>query len=261
MTFAATLLHGGEVRTVALSALLAPIQDTGPAEKRAQPEAAPVETTRAEFRVLRLSDILRAMEEELSHDIYPAEQLSLSSNYNWTGLRIADTVDWGVRIESAFDPRANGRWYPLFELVADGRPIGKYRIPIHVSHVKKVWVIDQNIARGDLVSRPAIKAESRDIYAERGSLIDAKERLEGFEASRSLTRGRVLTWEDLEERPQVRKNSIVDVEYQNGALEIHMRGRAMEDGMHGDLVTIRNLESSREFVAQVNGESRVKFEN
>lgn len=252
-------LNASAERTVHLSALLAPLDDTDTKMTPEKKPAVPVEKAQPKYRMIRLVDILRRMESALSHDVDSSEMLRLTSQFNWSGVRVPAQADWDVRIESPFNPRPNGRWYPHFELVVDGQSAGEYRIPIQVSHVKKVWVVDQNVSRGGIVTAPVVKAESRDIYAERGSPIDASEPLDRYEASRSLSRGQVLTWEDLDERPHVRKNSIVDVEYQKGALQIRMRGRAMEDGMHGDLVTIRNLNTSREFVAHVHGENYVKF--
>lgn len=254
-------LNASDVRTVSLSSLLAPLGNSGVEETGKKELAEPVKKAPQTYRVLGLAEILRRMETDLSKDIDPSETLSLTSQFNWRGAKIPVGVDWDVRVETPFNPRGNGRWYPLFELLVDGRLAGEYRIPIQVSHVKDVWVVDQNVSRGGLVNAPVVKSEARDIYAERGSPISASESLANYEASRSLARGQLLTWEDLDKRPHVRKNAIVDVEFTKGALQIRMRGRAMEDGMHGDLITIRNLNTSREFIAQVHGENRVRFQN
>ncbi|MFP4157360.1 MAG: flagellar basal body P-ring formation chaperone FlgA [Opitutales bacterium] len=254
-------LDASQSRTVSLSSLLAPVGDLR-AEKAEEKEVVEEEapTDRVRYRMVKLSDLLSRMEDRLNEELGASESIRLKSRFNWSGFKLREDLDWDVRFKDPFEPRDNGRWYPALEILVDGQAVSEYRIPVQVSHLKKVWVVDQNVSRGDLVGGQAVKSERRDVYAERGEAIPASESLANFEAARSLTRGRVLSWADLEERPQVRKNAIVDVEFTKGALEIRMRGRAMDDGMLGDLITIRNLNTSREFIALVRGENLVEFE-
>ena len=254
-------LNASQSRTVALSSLLAPVGDSSTDQvEKSEAVEREEQTTRARYRVVKLADVLSRMEDRLSEELDASESIRLASRFNWSGLKVRTDLDWDIRLKSPFKPRDNGRWYPVFEIVVDGRIISEYRVPVQVSLLKKVWVVDQNVSRGELVGGHVLKPDVRDVYAERGDAIPASESLTNYEASRSLTRGRLLSWDDLEERPQVRKNAIVDVEFSKGALEIRMRGRAMDDGMLGDLITIRNLNTSREFIALVRGENLVEFE-
>jgi flagella basal body P-ring formation protein FlgA len=255
-------LDASQSRTVSLSSLLAPVGDLRAerAERKDAVEEEEASTARVRYRMVKLPSLLSRMEDRLSDELGASESIQLSSRFNWSGFKVREDLAWDIRFKSPFEPRDNGRWYPSFEILIDGRVVSEYRIPVQVSHLKNVWVVDQNVSRGALIGGQAVKAERRDLYAERGDAIPASESLANFEAARSLTRGRILSWGDLEERPQVRKNAIVDVEFTRGALEIRMRGRAMDDGMLGDLITIRNLDTSREFIAQVRGENLVEFQ-
>lgn len=254
-------LNGNESRTVALSSILAPLREAREKtpEKKEVTEAEE-ENVRSSYRVIKLSDVLSRMEKQLASEIEASSELNLTSRFNWSGLKVRDDLDWDVRLKTPFNPSPNGRWYPSFEFLVDGVVMSNYRIPIQVALFKKIWIVDRNVERGSGVGQPATRGVVRDIYAERVMPIGADQKLDHYEASRSLSKGRVLSWDDLEERPQVRKNAIVDVEFNKGPLEIKMRGRAMDDGMKGDLVTIRNLNTSREFIALVRGENRVEFQ-
>ena len=254
--------HASEPRTVALSALLAPVQAV--AQKKdlepSKEEAAVEKKVIHGYHVIKLNDVLSQMEKELEGEIKESSKLSLSSRFNWGSVKVRDDRDWGVRLTAPFTPSRNGRWYPSFELLVDGAVLSEYRIPIQVALFKPVWAVDQNANRGAAVTEVSLIPIVRDIFEERVMPIDADEPLEHYEFSRSVSRGRLITWDDLEERPQVRKNAIVDVEFSKGALQVKMRGRAMDSGMMGDLVTIRNLDTSREFIASVSGENLVEFE-
>jgi len=248
-------------RTVALSALLAPIQEVAEAKATVPLAESPAEEKiRHSYKLITLEDVLGRLEHQLAAEVKASSEVSLSSRFNWSGFKVRDDRDWDVRLTTPFIPARNGRWYPSFELIVDGAVVSEYRIPIQVAHFKEVWSVDQNVTKGAAVSETSCLVVIRDIYEERVPPIEADATLEHYEFARALSRGRILTWDDLEERPQVRKNAIVDVEFTKGALEIKMRGRAMDNGMMGDLVTIRNLDTSREFIASVKGENLVQFE-
>jgi flagella basal body P-ring formation protein FlgA len=253
-------LHATESRTVSLSALLAPVMERAakPVPETPAPQAE-TKPARPVYNEIKLADILSRIESQLAEDIDKSAKLSLTSRYNWSGVKVREDLQWDVRLTSPFLPSSSGRWYPSFELVVEGIAMTEYRIPIQVALFKKVWIVDQNVQKGATVTGAVTRAVIRDVYAERTAPISASESLEHFEATRNLTRGRVLSWEDLEERPQVRKNAIVTVEFNKGALAIRMQARAMDDGMLGELITVRNLTTSREFIALVRGENLVEI--
>lgn len=255
-----SLLAGSEQRSATLDSILAPVLEKGGSEtNQGRGEKVEKKTKRVSYRLVELSDVLTRMEQLLDSELKASSKLSLTSRFNWNGVKVREDLGWDIELKTPFSPNPRGRWYPTFEFLVDGAVISNYRIPIQVALFKEVWVLDQNVDRGASVASPATRAVVRDIYAERTAAIAVNQNLDHYEASRSLSKGRLLSWDDLEKRPHVRKNAIVDVEFNKGSLEIKMRGRAMDDGMLGELVTIRNLNTSREFVAQVRGENLVEF--
>src|SRR5690606_41107435 len=97
----------------------------------------------------------------------------------------------------------------------------------------------------DLLLEPhAVPAESDSLYSR--------------EYSRDIAPGRPLAWSDLAQRSLVRKGSTVEAVAKNGLLSITMRALARQDGVAGDIVVLRNLDSSKEFSARVVGEGRVE---
>jgi flagella basal body P-ring formation protein FlgA len=61
---------------------------------------------------------------------------------------------------------------------------------------------------------------------------------------------------DVVEKPVIRKNQIVEVVANRGALTITMKAQALESGAVKALIRMRNLDSKREFNAQVIDETR-----
>ena len=62
----------------------------------------------------------------------------------------------------------------------------------------------------------------------------------------------------LARRPLVRKGDLVEVTVSEGRLSLTMKALAMENGAQGDVVTVRNTESRKDFVAVVTHENQVR---
>ena len=56
----------------------------------------------------------------------------------------------------------------------------------------------------------------------------------------------------------MRKGDLVEVSVNEGALSVTMKGLALESGAQGDIVTVRNPQSRKDFVAVVTHENRVQ---
>jgi flagella basal body P-ring formation protein FlgA len=68
----------------------------------------------------------------------------------------------------------------------------------------------------------------------------------------------LITWHDLARRPLVKKGDIVDVIATEGLLSVSMKALAMENGVRGDLVTVRNLETRKDISGIVVSDDRVE---
>jgi flagella basal body P-ring formation protein FlgA len=79
-----------------------------------------------------------------------------------------------------------------------------------------------------------------------------------YEISRAAAPDRPLTWNDIAPRALVRKGQLVDVVAHEGLLSVSMKGQATRSGALGEVVVVRNLESKREFSAEVIDENKVR---
>ena len=257
----ASVLMAAE-RSVSFSALLAPIDfklGQGESIERKVVEQV-VPQKKAVYKKVTLQGVLTRMEEMFSKGMEGKERLEFRSKMRFTEHRVREDSWWDLEVKTPFEPDSNGRWYPMVDLLVDGEVVSSFRMPIHVAHFREVWMLNQNLTRGALVGGSSIAPVVRDVYDQRIPPISVSESLSDYELEKTLSRGRLLSWDDLRPQPQVRRNAIVDVIAQRGALNVRMRARAMEDGLLGDVVTIRNLDTSREFFASVSGKNTVEFD-
>jgi len=54
----------------------------------------------------------------------------------------------------------------------------------------------------------------------------------------------------------VRRGQMVEVVAQSGSVSVSLKGLAMQDGTRNEIIRIRNLQSNREFSAEVTGPNR-----
>jgi flagella basal body P-ring formation protein FlgA len=85
-----------------------------------------------------------------------------------------------------------------------------------------------------------------------------KSKLSSYQLNSNLRPGTVLKWNNLSKITLVQKGKIVDVFASGNGIYVTMKGMALEDGVEGGMVKIRNLSSEKEFQAKVLNENSVK---
>jgi flagella basal body P-ring formation protein FlgA len=244
-------------RILAPVALAEPAAETPPARTPA-PESQSG-TPAPEIQRLGLSDIVARLQEHVERNHAFEGSLQLKSTARWDALRIPSGADWDLLLTNDFAPDMSGRWFAAFDVLVDGEVLASRHLRTEASLFQEVWMAQQRLERGTRPLEPAIRVVTRDIFRERGSPVPAHESLDGFELLRTLPEGRLLTWDDLKERPAVRRGDFVEIRVEQGALTITVRGRCLEDGLIGETVAVKNASSHRELMARVVGRDRVEF--
>lgn len=250
---------------IQLGSILAPVDGSSSTQKvDKRPAATRVSAMPTQQKVkyewIHMHDILGRLESMLVYEIDVDDQVSLASRSHWDPVKIKAGSSWDLTLTNPFIPDARGRWYPTIELFLDGISKLKRRLTVNVALYRELWQVDQQLKQGDLLDSAHLVPTIRDIYSLNIVAIPRNELLEGFELVRAVNAGSLLKWSDLRKQPAVRRNSLVDVFAQTGGITIRMRGRCMENGVIGEYVTVRNLETNREFNAHVLGTGLVKYE-
>jgi len=162
------------------------------------------------------------------------------------------------RVELAEYPSlASSAMLVRMRLFGDGALAADASLVLRAVHSREVWAARQPVALGAIFDSAVLDTRRVDLFRERDALpTSAGDR--GFVFARGVSAGRVLTWRDLVRRPLVRKGDLVEVSVAEGQLTVTMKALAMESGAQGDVVTLRNPESRKDFVAVVTHENRVQ---
>jgi flagella basal body P-ring formation protein FlgA len=144
------------------------------------------------------------------------------------------------------------------KLTSNGQSLGEFQIPLRAELWREVWVADGRLDRGQAVDRSFVSAQKVDVLREHESLLTSDTDPTAFDVAQSVAPGRPLTRRDVSERPVIHKGEVVDVIARQGAFAIRMKALALENGITRDLIKMRNLESHRDFTAQVINENQVE---
>jgi flagellar basal body P-ring formation protein FlgA len=116
------------------------------------------------------------------------------------------------------------------------------------------WRLRRPSQSGEMLDLSALEPVRIDVLRDRGALSSMPQG--DYIFTRAVPPDRLLTWRDLAARPIVRRGQVVEVLAQSGPVSVSLKGMAMQDGARNETIRIRNLQSNREFTAQVTGESR-----
>lgn len=173
-------------------------------------------------------------------------------------------------------PRLNDREVPVVELVdapsrlSAGTMLIRFRLraqdgssALHVLSFRaevlaEVWFTQRRAIAGEQLAALDLGTREIDLLREPKAVPADAALLSRYEFARPVAEARPVTWNDIAPRALVRKGQMVEVVASQGALRISMKGQAVRSGALGETVTVRNLESKRDFSAEVIDENKVR---
>ena len=164
--------------------------------------------------------------------------------------------DWQVAV-TEFPAVASSAMMVRCRLLADGATAGELTLTLRGALWRDAWVTRQPVTTGSTFDPAVLETRRVDLFRERDAL-PAAVGDQTFVFTRGVNSGRTVTWRDIARRPLVKKGDMVEVSAAEGSLSITMKAIALQSGAQGEAVTLRNLESRKDFTAFVIDENRVQ---
>lgn len=142
-------------------------------------------------------------------------------------------------------------------ILADGELVAEESLMVRANLWRDGWVTRQPVTTGETFDPSGLEVRRVDQFRDR-EVLPATVGDRAFVYTRAVSAGRLLTWRDVTRRPLVRKGDLVEVTASDGPLLVTMKALALQNGAAGDVVTVRNPESRRDFSALVVDENHVK---
>lgn len=115
----------------------------------------------------------------------------------------------------------------------------------------QAYYAKKEIAKGSLIDPEDIDVARVDI-TKFPDPITNKDVFDNKRAIRSVARGKVLSESDIEEVPNVYKGKVVNVIAQYGTVIIETKAEAQNDGVRGDIISLKRMHNGNVFKAVVN---------
>jgi flagella basal body P-ring formation protein FlgA len=201
--------------------------------------------------------LIAELEKELGTRLSLNGELKLELASQWQTLKLP-IANFVVQL-TELPPGGLSRSFGLrFKVISGADNLGPFQVFVRAQLWQEVWVAANRLERGQALDRSQVTPQKVDIFQERQPLISTDVDPSTLELVSSVPAGRPLGRREAAGRPLIRKGQFVEVVAQHGAMSISMKALALENGAAGDLIRLRNVESRKDFNAQVLNENKVQ---
>lgn len=177
----------------------------------------------------------------------------------WPPLRLPE-ADWVLTITEWPLGSLSSTFVVRVKIVSGSETVIEGQLPLRAQLWQDLWFAPSQLERGQALSRTSLTSQKTDVLRERLPLVPSSVDPATLELSQSVSAGRALTRRDVVLRPLIRKGQLVEVFAKEGTFGVRMKALALENGAAGDLITLRNVESRKEFNGHVTNDSKVQVQ-
>jgi flagella basal body P-ring formation protein FlgA len=186
-----------------------------------------------------------------------AANLSLTFDRDIGDVRLeASSTGTLQPVSVRYEPR-NGRFDVSFEVANENNtPAAKLRFTGSAIETVEAAVLTRNVERNDVLKSSDVVTERRP-KAEVGGDAAVRNRAVGMQMRRQLRAGQAIKVADLAKPDLVQRDDNVTLIYESTGLYLTVRGKAIDGGTEGDVVSVLNLQSKRTVSGVVIGRGQV----
>jgi flagella basal body P-ring formation protein FlgA len=180
-------------------------------------------------------------------------ELELRFSRPWTAVQVPDEpLTLRVVDMPATGPGAN--FMVRYELWCGTERVGQWQLAMSAKVWRDLPVAQAPLKRGQTLDSVAVALERRDILALRDApgVFDLGDPT--LELAHNVAAGQPILARSVRARPVVVRGQVVEAQVRDGTLTIAMKVEALEDGVVGQSVRVRNTRTRRNFVGKVQDE-------
>ena len=202
-------------------------------------------------------EINQLLTKALAEKFSPIGSFSANITQPWKTVMVRDK-HW--KFEMVQYPPGGLRSYfnARFKILSEGTVLGIWTVPVVCQIWQNVYRTTQSIPRESTLHPNSLETQSVNILKINQKTIPESFSLSTYETQKPLQAGKFLTWSDLQKKPLIRKGQVVDVYAKRGLMTIRAKGRSLEKGNIGQLISIKNISSNKYIQAEVIDENSVK---
>jgi flagella basal body P-ring formation protein FlgA len=178
----------------------------------------------------------------------PGNEMSASAGSLDQRLRLSDCTQ---PLETFSPPgRSSGARRTVGVRCTDESPWSLY-VPVTLSIDKRVAVASGVLSRGHILTKDDILFDQRDVAGLHHSYFTETDQIIGQKLKRTIKSGDILSARQLAAPQAVKRGETVVIVAKSDTIQIHMSGKAKENGAVGERITVTNSSSGKEVEATV----------
>ncbi|MDX5367314.1 MAG: flagellar basal body P-ring formation chaperone FlgA [Alphaproteobacteria bacterium] len=189
-----------------------------------------------------------------------ASELQIDFTNGAAGVQVADDAETSVNVEQIAFNRRNGSFTAILRAPASDMLSPLHRVTGRAYPVSDVPVLNRDMRPGDVVRHGDIdwvRVPSNRIGQ---NVITSLDQLLGMSPRYQARAGEPLRLADMVPPVVVEKGAQVDMLLTSGALTLIARGRALENGAVGDVISVLNTRSNRTLRGVVDGPNSIRID-
>ena len=208
-------------------------------------------------RPLASPEMLELLVAELNKTVVKDKgELELNLTRPWTPALVPDEP-LTVRIMDLPASGLSANFILHFELWTGKELIGKWHLAAQARLWREIPIVQTATVRGELVRDADVTLERRDLLVNRDAFLDFPTDNNSLEFTENIPPGRPILNRSMKMRPAIRRGKIVEGVFQDGGLNIALKVEALEDGLLGQVVRVRNPKTKRELSGKVQNEQTI----
>ncbi len=144
-----------------------------------------------------------------------------------------------------------GLFSMMADLKIDGERLESGQVRLKIRKYADVLVLLDNVRRSDPVTVEQLTRQRMEVTTLRERPLIEPSELVGNRAKRNLRRGNILTARDLEPIPDVEFGRDVAIVYSDGLCRISTEGKALQAGLAGEYIKVKNKSSGKIILARI----------
>ena len=158
-------------------------------------------------------------------------------------LKLTDSTEIIISCREYPAPRG---YFPVKVLLQDGRGrIRSISTSVNVNHFENVLVAKNRVKSREQISRFDFTTERVEVNKIIGNPIKDLADLDGMQAAKTISKGKILTEEMIEPIPVIKRGERVKILYESENLRVEAYGIARKDAIEGEMVEVKNSASGQ----------------
>lgn len=172
-------------------------------------------------------------------------------------MKTAEVNPDNIAIQPLSQKEPLGLFTVIVKIYENGEEYESGQVRMRIKKYADVLVATERLKKSDDLTPDNLSLKRMDITTEVEKPITSFDELIGYRARRNVSRGKILTAGAIEPIPDIERGREVQIVYSDGLCRITTSGIALQTGMAGEYLKIKNKSTGKIIIARVVDETAV----